>query len=63
MTQKELLYFKDAIEHEKNIISICEESINLLEDEDLISFFEEEIKKHIKTKDDLINLMEGLVNE
>ena len=32
MTQKELLYVEDAIGHEKNIISICNETLNCLED-------------------------------
>ena len=35
MTQKELLYVEDAIGHEQNIISICQESINFLEDENV----------------------------
>ena len=63
MTQKELLYLEDAIKHETNIINICEESINYLEDEDIISFFEKEIKKHNSTKDKLVSLMEDKANE
>ena len=38
MTEKELLYVEDAILHEKNIIAICNETINFLEDENLVSF-------------------------
>ncbi len=62
MTQKELLYLEDAIGHEKNTIDIINESINMLEDEDLISFMEKEVKKHEKTKKDLIDMMEVKCN-
>ena len=34
MTQKELLYLEDAIGHEKNIISIVEDTKERLEDEE-----------------------------
>ncbi len=63
MTQKELLYVEDAIGHEKNIIEICQETIKILQNEELISFMEEETKKHTDTKNNLINLLEGKVNE
>lgn len=63
MTQKELLYLEDAINHEKNIISICNEAINMLENDDLISFFENEKNKHQELFDSLINSMEVMVNE
>ena len=63
MTQKELLYFEDAIGHECNIISILEESINNIDDENLEEFLESELDKHISLKEDLINLLEEKVNE
>jgi len=63
MTQKELSYVEDAIGHEKNIISICDETINMLEDEELISFFEKEIKYHEKLKNELMDLLEEKSNE
>ncbi len=63
MTQKELSYLEDAIGHEKNIISICDETINMLEDEELISFFEKEIKYHEKLKNELMDLLEEKSNE
>lgn len=63
MTQKELLYVEDAIKHEQILIDICNESINLLEDEDLCSFIETEVKKHMKMKEKLISLMEGCCYE
>lgn len=63
MTQKELLYLEDAFKHEDNIINICNETINMLEDEDLISFMEKEIKKHEKMRKELFNKMEALAND
>ena len=63
MTQKELLYVEDAVKHEQNIINICNESIDMLEDEDLISFLETEVKKHTKMKEKLMKLLEGVSNE
>ena len=59
MTQKELLYFEDAIGHEKNIEKIIEETINVLEDEELISFMKKELKVHKDLEKKLMNLMEG----
>ncbi|MBQ1495965.1 MAG: hypothetical protein IIZ40_01255 [Bacilli bacterium] len=58
MTQKELLYLEDAINHEKALIKICEVSSNYLANEDLVSFFEKQIKKHTTLKNNLINLLE-----
>ena len=63
MTQKELLYVEDAIGHEQNIISICEDTINNLNDKDLITFMKNEIKKHITTKDKLLKTLEDKSNE
>lgn len=54
MTQKELLYYEDAIGHEVNIIKICEESINSLEDENLIKFMNAEVERHKHLKNKLI---------
>ena len=58
MTQKELLYVEDAIGHETSIISIINDSINNLEDDDLVAFLGKEFKKHVKTKTELMNLLE-----
>lgn len=63
MTQKELLYLEDAIGHETNIIAICNETINMLEDVDLVSFLEKEVKKHEKMKKELISKLEVKSNE
>ena len=46
-----------------NIIGICNEMINLLEDEELASFIEKEVKKHEKMEKELLSKMEGLAND
>lgn len=63
MTQKEMSYLEDAIGHEDSMIKICSESITYLEDEDLVSFMNDEIKNHSKVKTKLIKLMEEKANE
>ena len=63
MTQKELLYVEDAIGHEQNIVAILEESIKNLQNEELISFLENEKELHNQTKDSLINMLEERTNE
>lgn len=63
MTQKELLYLEDAVKHEENIIKICEETVNLLEDEKLVSFIKKEIKKHENMKCELMDTLEVKCNE
>ncbi len=63
MTQKELLYFEDAIGHEKNIIKICQNIIDNLENEDLVSFMENEVEKHTTLKEKLLNVLEEKANE
>ena len=57
MTQKELLYFEDAIGHIGNVSKILEESISKMENEELISFMQEEKEKHDNFK---VILMEKL---
>ena len=63
MTQKELLYVEDAIEHEKNISKILEETKNNLENEELIIFIESEINTHTSIKEKLTNMLEVKENE
>ena len=63
MTQKELSYVEDAIEHEKNIISIIDVTLKKIENENLINFFDEELKLHEETKEKLINMMEEKAHE
>ena len=63
MTQKELLYLEDAVGHEKNIISICEETISYLEDDNLVDFMNKELKKHVSLEEKLISLLKEKANE
>lgn len=63
MTEKELLYFEDAIGHEKNIIKICDYMLENLNDEKLVSFISSEKEEHTKLKDKLLNMLEENANE
>ena len=63
MTQKELLYLEDAVGHEKNIVSVLTETINLLEDEDLIEFIREELEIHQDMEKNIEKLLEENANE
>ena len=63
MTQKELSYVEDAIAHESTIISVLEETSKNLEDEELVSFIEENIENHTSMKEELMSLLEEKVNE
>ena len=63
MTQKELLYVEDAIGHEKTISTVIGETIELLEDEDLQNYMEDELKKHEDIQNDLIELLEDIKDE
>ena len=63
MTQKELLYLEDAVGHEKNIIAVLTETTNLLEDEELIDYIQDEITIHEETKNDLLKELEEKANE
>lgn len=58
MTQKELLYIEDAITHEQNVIAYLSSEASNLRDEKLISYIDEEIKKHENTKNKLIKKLE-----
>ncbi len=63
MTQKELLYFEDAIGHESNMIKIIEAGIENLEDDNLKNFMNDELSKHNDMKQSLMNLLEEKTNE
>lgn len=63
MTQKELLYYEDAIGHECSIIKVLEETNKNLQDEKLVEFIENELTIHNGIKDDLLSVLEGKVNE
>ena len=51
------------LNHEHIIINVCNETINQLEDEDLISFIENEISIHETNKNNLMSLLEDCANE
>ncbi len=63
MTQKELLYFEDAIEHEQILIKITEAGLEKIENKSLASFIQDELSKHTKIKEKLMNLLEEKQNE
>ena len=59
MTQKELLYIEDAINHEKALATICAESASFLEDSTLIDYLRNESKKHEILEKKLYKRLEG----
>lgn len=63
MTEKELLYLEDAIGHEKNIITIIEDTISRLDDENLVMFMQNELTNHTNMKEKLMNFLEEKTNE
>ena len=63
MTQKELLYVEDAIEHEKNLIAYLEELTVKLEEKDITDFISKEISNHKKEEKSLLKLLEELQND
>ena len=62
MTQKELLYVEDAIEHEKAIIKIINNSLTNLSQE-YLSFMKEEQNTHQNILDNLISLLKETAHE
>ncbi len=62
MTQKELLYLEDAIGHERNIISILQDTIERLKDKNLITFLDNELNIHMSTKENLMNKLKEKAN-
>ena len=62
MTQKELLYYEDAVGHEDSIIKIIDNNIKSLSNEELISFMQQEKEKHMALKENLINILKEAVN-
>ena len=59
MTQKELLYVEDSINHEKVIIDCINNIIDTLDDEDLIDYMNNELKIHEKINNKFMNLLEN----
>lgn len=63
MTEKELLYFEDAISHEQNLCAYIEYAISVLEDNKLIEFMKKELKIHEMIECKLLGLLEDACNE
>ena len=59
MTQKELLYLEDAINHEKSLATVSSLSASYLEDDTLIEFLMEQSKKHEAFAKKLKKKLEG----
>ena len=62
MTQKELLYVEDAVEHEKSIIKLCNDFMNKLNDDNLKDFITTQINSHEEMKSKLLSLLEEEAN-
>ena len=63
MTEKELLYFEDAIGHEKNIIKINEENKKEVDDERISNFFLNQIEIHKENINNLTKYLKEMANE
>ena len=63
MTQKELLYLEDAYNHEQNIIEVLNYSTEIIENEDLGDFLENEIRTHENMKSNIKKKLEECKNE
>ena len=63
MTEKELLYVEDAIEHEKNIAVWIQDTITKISDKKIQSTLEQQLKTHQKQEKDLKKCLEGYENE
>lgn len=59
MTQKELLYVEDAINHEKVIIDCINNIIDELEDKDLVDYMNNELETHEEINNNFMNLLEN----
>lgn len=63
MTEKELLYFDDAINHEQYLESYIEFAISNLEDSNLIEFMKKELRNHEMIESKLFSVLEDNTNE
>ena len=63
MTQKELNYVEDAVYHVQNLASIVEQSMEQLEDEELVDFMKKQLSNHKSFHKKLMTLLEGKANE
>ncbi len=63
MTQKELLYVEDAVEHEENILKIIDNLKNNMESDELLSFIDEQKKTHQDIYNSLMDLLKEKAHE
>ena len=63
MSQKELLYVEDGINHERMVISYLNDSIEKIEDKNLKNFLQKELKNHEKLEKNLLKVLEVSANE
>lgn len=63
MSQKELLYVEDGINHERMVISYLNDSIEKIEDKNLKNFLQKEVKNHEKLEKNLLKVLEVSTNE
>ena len=63
MSQKELLYVEDGINHERMVISYLNDSIEKIEDKNLKNFLQKEVKNHEKLEKNLLKVLEVSANE
>ena len=63
MTEKELLYVEDAIMHEKSIISLCNEFLLNVYNDDYKNFFNNQISSHEDLLNNLTELLKEKANE
>ncbi len=57
MTEKELLYLSDAVNHEIYMVQTCDEVSDCLQDKNLIKFVKKMKKKHESLLEMIINLL------
>ena len=63
MTQKELLYLEDAINHEISIINILHDTIKNMKDKKLKDFLKKEESNHSITKERLLSVLKEKSHE
>lgn len=59
MTEKELLYVEDAINHETYMIDTCKELLDCLSDENLVKF----VKKYEHKHESILKMFMDLLKE
>ena len=63
MSQKELLYVEDGINHERMVTAYLYNAKDNLEDKNIQSFIEKQIRTHEKLERNLLKVLEVCSNE